>query len=540
MSENLDAIIGLGISRRVALEIGERIRHNRERTGKSVAEISEHIKIREHYLLAIESGSWNALPQGVNGRGLIRIYARELSVAIPEIEPKISQENTSGEIKVNVVKADSPAASTVRATAAQRSAPPTRSRPPSHSHRSHSREDEDDVAIEASGELASLLGIEQKHTRNTNMPQSINQEIVYENNVPVVNAELLANEMFLGGSEVIASKKQDAIIQQPVDYSEQKTNPVLEAKFELKLEAKSEPQVDSKIHKTSHEEPEAPASEARVEETKSAEKPSESEPMAEHREAGDKETHEIPPAWVQEDISEVMSPVIVKKSEPVANQDDAQKTPQVISNYVQKTSASAEPKEPILSKSLIFGLIGVVAATIFVTVMLSKRPSSSEIATNATPVPEEVVATPQASMTPASVTENATPNTAEPVPMSAAGESSVNPETTQAAITPAPQSEPIEQQSNAGAKPSKAVLSFKQKVAVTIRVDGRQFFSGTHDEGDLEIQFTKSADIYVEDGSKATLNYEGWENHGPLGWAGRKRRVILNAAPYSGHGRGTL
>ncbi len=86
--------------------------------------------------------------------------------------------------------------------------------------------------------------------------------------------------------------------------------------------------------------------------------------------------------------------------------------------------------------------------------------------------------------------------------------------------------------------PAKAVLSFQQKVPVNIRVDGKQFFSGTHNEGDLEIVFTKTADIYIDDGSKATLNYGGWDNHGTLGWAGRKRRVILNAVPYSGKGRG--
>lgn len=81
----------LGVSADVAQLVGSRIRQAREATGRSTSALSAKIKVREHYLVAIEDGHWNELPPGLNGRGLVRIYARELSVSVPELDQAANQ-----------------------------------------------------------------------------------------------------------------------------------------------------------------------------------------------------------------------------------------------------------------------------------------------------------------------------------------------------------------------------------------------------------------------------------------------------------------
>lgn len=81
----------LGVSSDVAQLVGSRLRQARELLGRSTSAVSAKIKVREVYLVAIEGGSWNELPPGLNGRGLVRIYARELSVAVPELDQAANQ-----------------------------------------------------------------------------------------------------------------------------------------------------------------------------------------------------------------------------------------------------------------------------------------------------------------------------------------------------------------------------------------------------------------------------------------------------------------
>ncbi|MEY2988843.1 MAG: hypothetical protein RJB13_2364, partial [Pseudomonadota bacterium] len=81
----------LGVSSDVAQLVGERLRRAREMIGRSTSALSAKIKVREHYLVAIENGQWDELPPGLNGRGLVRIYARELSVSVPELDQAANQ-----------------------------------------------------------------------------------------------------------------------------------------------------------------------------------------------------------------------------------------------------------------------------------------------------------------------------------------------------------------------------------------------------------------------------------------------------------------
>ena len=84
----------LGVSMQVAQEIGERLRATRERLNIGLNKLSLRVKIRESYLESIEAGRWHELPPGLNGRGLVRVYAKELSVSLPEMEPQLGPQET--------------------------------------------------------------------------------------------------------------------------------------------------------------------------------------------------------------------------------------------------------------------------------------------------------------------------------------------------------------------------------------------------------------------------------------------------------------
>ncbi|WP_338636419.1 helix-turn-helix transcriptional regulator [Spirobacillus cienkowskii] len=76
----------LGVTYETAALVGSRLRHARELKKLSPSQVSARVKIRDRYIDAIEIGDWDVLPPGLNGRGLIRLYARELGVSIPEFE----------------------------------------------------------------------------------------------------------------------------------------------------------------------------------------------------------------------------------------------------------------------------------------------------------------------------------------------------------------------------------------------------------------------------------------------------------------------
>jgi hypothetical protein len=77
----------------------------------------------------------------------------------------------------------------------------------------------------------------------------------------------------------------------------------------------------------------------------------------------------------------------------------------------------------------------------------------------------------------------------------------------------------------------RATLTLLDAVEVQVTVDGKRIYSGVKPAGTLNIDFTKNAEIFVDDGSKAKLTYGDWD-HGALGHSGRKRRIFLNAGNY--------
>lgn len=76
----------LGIDYNAACIIGTRLKEAREHNSFSKEYVAKKAKIRERYIDAIEMGDWDVLPPGLNGRGLVRLYAKELGVHLPEFE----------------------------------------------------------------------------------------------------------------------------------------------------------------------------------------------------------------------------------------------------------------------------------------------------------------------------------------------------------------------------------------------------------------------------------------------------------------------
>ncbi|HEY1429507.1 MAG TPA: RodZ domain-containing protein [Candidatus Tumulicola sp.] len=65
--------------------LGERLREAREARGLSLSEVSEQIRIRTVYLVALEEENWRAIGAPVYVRGFLRTYARFLGLDPEEI-----------------------------------------------------------------------------------------------------------------------------------------------------------------------------------------------------------------------------------------------------------------------------------------------------------------------------------------------------------------------------------------------------------------------------------------------------------------------
>ena len=61
-----------------AASLGEGLRHARERSGKSLAELAAETKVHRRFLTALEQSDWSALPSRVFALGYVRAYASAL------------------------------------------------------------------------------------------------------------------------------------------------------------------------------------------------------------------------------------------------------------------------------------------------------------------------------------------------------------------------------------------------------------------------------------------------------------------------------
>ncbi|WP_312083514.1 helix-turn-helix domain-containing protein [Brevundimonas sp.] len=63
-----------------AATFGEGLRHARERSGKSLAELAAETKVHRRFLTALEQGDWSSLPSRVFALGYVRAYASALAL----------------------------------------------------------------------------------------------------------------------------------------------------------------------------------------------------------------------------------------------------------------------------------------------------------------------------------------------------------------------------------------------------------------------------------------------------------------------------
>lgn len=61
-------------------EVGSRLRRQRELLGLSLEDVERHTHLRQHYLVALESGNLDGLPSPVQGRGMLNNYAAFLGL----------------------------------------------------------------------------------------------------------------------------------------------------------------------------------------------------------------------------------------------------------------------------------------------------------------------------------------------------------------------------------------------------------------------------------------------------------------------------
>ncbi len=66
-------------------DLGQWLREAREARGMSLAEVEEAIRIRQHYLSALEADDWSVLPNETVGRGFLRNYALFLGLDADEL-----------------------------------------------------------------------------------------------------------------------------------------------------------------------------------------------------------------------------------------------------------------------------------------------------------------------------------------------------------------------------------------------------------------------------------------------------------------------
>lgn len=65
----------------IFLEVGQRLQQQRELLGLSLDDVERHTHLRQHYLIALESGNLEGLPSPVQGRGMLNNYATFLGLS---------------------------------------------------------------------------------------------------------------------------------------------------------------------------------------------------------------------------------------------------------------------------------------------------------------------------------------------------------------------------------------------------------------------------------------------------------------------------
>ncbi|BBH51761.1 helix-turn-helix domain-containing protein [Fluviispira sanaruensis] len=436
----------LGVTYETANIVGSRLKQARESRRLSHSQVSARVKIRDRYIEAIEAGDWDVLPPGLNGRGLIRLYARELSVHIPEFESFQHLQTVRVERQSESLMSSSTKKSKYH-PAAEESAEVIRS----ISRRDFQKVTGSDVPADFNSPAS--LTEENSQTKSYNRPAYIPQR-------PHSNAIVTPNAFEVLGIEV----------EEKSNYQVHKTN------YNSYTEAAPLPRAEP-VKRSMPENNYSVVKESTIEV-----KYTENEPIYHSR------------------VENIQNENIEFKEE----------------SGKKRRSVDLAPMRIVLGLAF-FAIFG------FITLFLSSKNSHQNKVTN---------------LNAKSIENNL--EVAEPIPSSVVDPNIQQNKEIQETTETAGQTQTVaaggmsissQKVSNSMIIEHTAKLNVTSKVNIIVESDGKQIYSGTHPVGVFEIPFKQKAEITISDASKASLTYEGWD-HGPLGYVGRKRKIILNAQPY--------
>lgn len=592
MSSN-NGMNNLGVSAAVAESVGRRLRESREARKLSTGQVAQKIRVREHYLVAIENADWNVLPPGLNGRGLVRLYGRELQVALPELDPVGGNPQAGSAETVDFQVQTRPATPQDRIAGNTRgSVGPSHSRgrdrvgtppPPSSAPRSQAvplrREgpslrsvppvpamnDEEAPLDVVTPDLAAILGLnaedfgEPKRDAAGGVPLPEPERIpdlgraaaADADDIPQVSADELARGMFDRAPE--QSSSPSAILQ-PRPAAEPRSQ-VPSSKFPRESKAERQRRKASERAQRAQSQPpsSAPAS------PDGATGPQRNDASSFRLDAPDSQPPPVAPQFTAEKT--IAIPTAVIESQPPLSHVPLSEAP---------SGGGMPPRQGKERRWLIPALASVGALLLVAIVYISQHEEEDSQAAIPTAAPI-VVSVTQAGGDPANEVNviasgesigDGVPAAPHATPSAAATRAVVPPAATKAAATPssaaqpsaavaattAPVVQPVATAAPAAAATAAATpeanaapvaakglrvarLEVSEDVGLQATADGKVVLNGRSTPGTYAVEFKTSAEIFVDDGSKVKLSYEGWE-HGPLGQPGRRRRIILNAQPY--------
>ena len=595
----------LGVSSDVAQLVGERLRRAREAIGRSTSILSAKIKVREHYLVAIENGEWDELPPGLNGRGLVRIYARELSVSVPELDQGANQavmpaeqdaqapyqvgpnkeSRTDREFGAQRVQpaaepaivraAEMPArtnalkSATVKQKSSLETSPANRAPTTNVGAKTSARigltPEEQPIDV-TTPDVASILGIsldmfdEPSVTKNPSQPTSRDRG-EDKRNTPVPRRGNSEEEVLpITAAESIVTPDET-----PVSGSQ--SEPTVHSQEASKTSGKLSNRKGAKKHSRANDHivhPEAESVGGDDSSTQAA--PVISAPL---------EPTPAVTAATNEPVASVANP-----SEELATSAPTESGVSAAEAYL-KSHASAdratettEGSDVVVSSKLRWavGLLAACVGVLIVGRMLLSEPQpiapdesalivqpSEPTETSPVEAPAEGTNDAQVALNPALSNEPVTPENLQAPNVvdssitetesspeqvvdaggevntgTAAGVSDTSIDSEEPSVVENSAIDTLASSANAVSSlqgASAAVLKLTEPVEIQLTVDGARIFNGRHEAGDIDLKFEKRLEIFVQDGSKAVLNYSGW-NHGALGQSGRKRRIVLNSASF--------
>lgn len=452
----------LGVTYETAVLIGNRLRLARESKRFSPSQVSARVKIRERYLEAIEIGDWDVLPPGLNGRGLIRLYARELSVAIPEFEAFHHLQTVILEKQSESLMTASNKKSKYH-PAAEESAEVIRS---------ISRSDfQKGINLETSDYGASSSHMDDSMSANSNSSSKVYSRPVFaqRSSSSSASASIVTPNIYDVLGIQLEDNKASASVA-PREY------PVTE-KINLKQNLPTAEPVKKSVF-----EPKPVVEKERI--------------VAEENLFHQNNTQ--------------------KKELPFVTAKEVKEE-----SIIKKKALDLNPLQLVV-------LLSFIMIFIFVSLFLFSRNSGQVKVTNLSakqleseigesePLPNSVI---NSNIPAVSETQKPTEYPPQTKTVATSDGTTKSPAVATQKALPVVEVERI------------AKLSITSKVTISIEADGQQIFSGVHSSGVLDIPFKNKAEINMSDASKVSLIYES-VNHGPLGYSGRKRKVLLNAKAY--------